>query len=479
MSKADRILGQFPHFYRAAEPGKLLGEVVRALARPLEEADTHLFRIQRAHRLNVADQPLDIVRLAAALGLTAFHFEDLCLEAAGSAEERRAADERRLEMMRDRVRRIARLYLLGLGTPWAVIEAAAIFLNARIVPDRPGDPLVRQIDPQGFSHRATVAFHHLPGQPREQIVLHENPLLRQKVDPAERWPLNTWAVENRNVDAADTIFAIEGIGEHTVLPSIFCPAIQAGIQFYGIVPEGMTLIIDAAGGARLDGTPVDDWLVSFQGGLTEFSLLDGAQYSVDDGSLVAPFDGNLEDLVIPAFREKRGIPQAPIGRTDWYFKVADGVYDGSLYDFCVFDTPPEPVGEYDDDPGFDASVFDYPASAVVGMAWDGRVPCAFKLLLPAHLPEEALPNADQSFAGAANRSGTAAGGQSAGVNYLGRIGSILPRFKAAGVRAYVDMARDAWILGASVVRGSQAAEGEGVDFHATRPRSLAADQYIA
>lgn len=463
MPKADRILGRFPHFYRAAEQGKLLGELVRGLARPLEEADTHLFRIQRAHRLNVAEQPLDIVRLAAVLGLTAFHFEDL----AGDG----APDPSRLELMRDRARRIARLHLLGLGTPWAILEAAAVFLNAAIVPDRPGDPLVRQVDAQGFSHRATIAFRHLPGQPREQLVLHENPLLRQKVDPAERWPLDAWAVENRNVDAAEAIFAIEGIGDRTVLPAVFCPAAQVGVQFYGIVPDGKTLLIDAAGGARLDGTPVDDWLVSFQSGFAELSPLDAAPYALDDGRPASPFDGDLSGLVLPAFRRKRAVPRIPIGRTDWHFKVADGIYDGSPYDFSVLDTPPEPVGRYDEGPGFDACVFDYPASAVAGMAWDGRVPCAFKLLLPAHLPAEHPAEDEPPPAGG--------GGGAAEVNYLGRVGSVLPRFKAAGVRAYVDRARDAWILGAGVVRDQGAAGGEGVDFHTTRPRSPGADQYIA
>jgi hypothetical protein len=471
MSKADRALGYFPSFYRAAEPGKLLRGVVRDLARPLDEADTHLFRIQRAHRLKVAEQPLDIVRLAAILGLSVVHFEDLLGE--------RVADERRLAMMRDRVRRIASLHLVGLGTPWAVLEAAAIFLNAEIVPDQPGDPLVRPIDPEGFSHRATVAFHHLPGQPREQLVLQENPLRRQKVDPAERWPLNSWAVENRNVDAASAIFAIEGISDRTVMPSIFCPAIQAGIQFQGIVPQGSTLLIDTAGGARLAGAPVDDWLTAFTGGLVEFSPLNGAGYAVESGSPEAPFAGDLSTLVQPAFRQKRTVPRVPIGRTEWYFKVADGIYDGSLFNFSVFDTPAEPVGMYDADPGFDGCVYDYPASAVVGMAWDGRVPCAFKLLLPARVPaaDTAAGPAAQTAAGV-NGSQAPPAARAAGGDYLGRVGGILPRFKAAGVRSYVDHARDTWILGASVVRGQQATGGEGVEFHATRPRNPLADQYI-
>src|SRR5262245_35561821 len=127
MAKADRILDLMPSFFRAKESTKLFREVVAALAAPIEEADSLLFRIQRAHRLNVAERTEDIVRLAGALDLDAGHFEDLINDGA-------LTYERRLDLMRERVRRIARVHLTGLGTPRAVLEAAAIFLNAEIVP---------------------------------------------------------------------------------------------------------------------------------------------------------------------------------------------------------------------------------------------------------------------------------------------------------------------------------------------------------
>ena len=183
MAKSDRILDFFPAFFRAADSVKLLAEVTRALAQPLEEADTHLFRIQRAHRIKVAEHADDIIRLAAALNLTAFHFEDILTD--------KGMDyERKLDLMRERAERIARLHLQGLGTPWAVMECAAIFLNAKIVADGPGEPLVKHLD--AFSHCAIVEFAHLPDKPRERIYLHENPLRRNKVEPAERWQLNSW-----------------------------------------------------------------------------------------------------------------------------------------------------------------------------------------------------------------------------------------------------------------------------------------------
>ncbi|BBH71861.1 hypothetical protein ACTI_85460 [Actinoplanes sp. OR16] len=435
MSKADRVLGSLPHFYRAGEPGKLLGRVVRDLAGPVEDADTHLFRIQRAHRIGVAEQPVDVVRLAALLGLTPFHFEDLAGEPTGM----------RLAMMRDRVQRIARLRLGGLGTPDGILEIAAIFLGARIAGP------VRRVDPDGFSRRATVDFPHRPDRPRAEITLHENPLRRQSVPAAERWPGRSWTVGNDAVGAATPLFSIEGVGDRTVLPSIFCPATRTTVHFHGIVPDGRTLLIDAAGGARIGPHAVDDWLVVSTGGLAGFAVCDDDRYTVDDEYAARPFDGDLDELSLPPVRRRHAVPGIPPGRTDWYFKVADGVCDAARFDYAVFGTPPEPVGVFDDEPGFDAGVYAYPASAVAGMAWDGAVPCAFKLLLPA----------------------PASAGES------GRVAAVLPAFKPAGVRAYVDTERDAWVLGSSVIRAPDAGDGEGVDHSAARPRSPAADRYIS
>jgi len=50
-------------------------------------------------------------------------------------------------------------------------------------------------------------------------------------------------------------------------------------------------------------------------------------------------------------------------------------------------------------------------------------------------------------------------------NYASRIGSILPRFKPAGIRAFVDNARPAWVLGQSSIRDESATEGEGITVH--------------
>jgi hypothetical protein len=61
---------------------------------------------------------------------------------------------------------------------------------------------------------------------------------------------------------------------------------------------------------------------------------------------------------------------------------------------------------------------------------------------------------------------------------VSRIGGILPRFKAAGIQAFVDTAKDAWVLGESVIRDADATDGEGVQFHTTLLRGQNADIII-
>jgi len=453
MSRAERVLGVLPAFYRATEPGKLIGEVVQAIAGPIEEADTHLFRIQRAHRLLVAEQPEDVIRLSAALNLTAFYFEDLLADP-------KLDDQTRLDTMRDRVQRIARLHLEGLGTARAILEAGAIFLNGRIVPDRDGAPLVRHVDPEGFVHSVTIELELLPGLPRTHIYLYENPLRRKKVDSAARWYLDSWAVDNESLEPARLTFLVQGVGERTVRPRVFSPDMAEGILFDGIVPNGATLLLDPTRGARLDGLPVDDWLVHFRSGIFDYAEVEGANHSVDDGGhTYAPFDGDITKLVAHRFQPRRSVPACRIGRSSWLFSTAPGVCDGSDFDYAGYATDQMPRGVFDGDVSFDGCVFDLPASGVVGMAWEERVPCAFKLVLPppAYLESE---------------------GSESRINYLGRLSGILPRFKPAGVRAYLDNGRETWVLGEGVIRRLDATDGEGIDRNVTLVRGPFADGFV-
>jgi hypothetical protein len=463
MPKSERILDLFPSYYRAADRNKLLAGLVRFLALPLEETDTHLFRIQRAHRIKVAEDATDIMRLAGALNLNVTHFEDVL-------DDESLGYGIRLDLMRNRVQRIAAVHLEGLGTPMAVLEGTAIFLNGEIVPERDGDPPVKQLDEKGYLHKAVLVFPHLTDAHRERIHLIENPLHRNKIEPAERWPMDSWVIENRSTEVSSTRLLIRGVGDRAVLPSLFCPDTEEGIAFNGIVPDGKTLILDDSGGATLDGRAVDDWITYFRGGIGGFSKWNASFFAEERKAIAVPFGIGGDEVREGPTPQKSPVPKAPIGRSEWYFQVAEGIFDRSEFDLAVYATEHLPVGEYDNNPGFDECVFDYPPSGVAGMAWDERLSCCFKLLLPHHLPggEKAEVGKPTTESGNGSRPG----------NYLSRIGNILPRFKASGVEAFVDKERDAWILGESSIRSGAASEGEGLEFHSTSLYDQKSDMYV-
>jgi hypothetical protein len=359
--------------------------------------------------------------------------------------------------MRERVRRIARLHLDGLGTPWAVVEAAAIFLGAVVAGGPDGEPLVA-LDADGLSHRATLEFPSAPGSPQETLVLHENPFRRLKSELERRWPGDGWTIESADPDVGPVRVAIRGVGDRTVLPTVFCPALPGGIVFNGVVPDGETLVIDEETGATLGGRDVTPWLTVYRGGIFDHSDAGAAPFAIEDTQPLDPYTGEEADEPDPWARPRGDLPRPPLGRTTWHFSVGLGVYDGDDFDVAVLDPPQAPVGRFDEDPPLDACVYDVAASGVVGMAWDERVGCAFKLLLPNHVP--------------------AASGGRPGEELVGRIAAVIPRFRAAGVTAFVDAAADGWELGRGVLRPLASSGGEGVDFHSLRLVARAGERLV-
>ncbi len=74
MGHSQRILNRFPSFMRTDQAGKVLGDVAAALGGQLDEAERLANGIQTAHRIRVADEEIDILRLASLGGLEAADF---------------------------------------------------------------------------------------------------------------------------------------------------------------------------------------------------------------------------------------------------------------------------------------------------------------------------------------------------------------------------------------------------------------------
>jgi hypothetical protein len=456
MPKSTRIMRLFPSLL-ATERVSLLSTVVSALAAPLEEADTLLFRIQRAHRVRVAEHAGDLIQLASALNLQEQDFADLTTDDA-------LPYDAALGAMRRRIERVARLHLNGLGTPWAIIEAAAIMLDAELLRDTPSDSPLRRLDSGGYSHVATADLGGTRAGRTTRIYLHENPLRPRTIPAAERYPLDSWLVAGENVEPAPARIVIVGIGDRTVLPTVFSPNTGEGIRFYGVVPEGSRLTIDIEDGARLDGRPVDDWVSFDVGGRAEFARYDADGYVVERDGPRAPFDAGTTRIFTSPYRRVKPVPQIPPGPTEWYFGVAEGAWDASDLDFSVYALPNVRRALYDEGPGFDQSVFDFAASATVSMLWYERMPCAFKLLVPKEIPAR-IPPPPKDDAGedaaADSETDTAKDVEMQALD-LGRIATFVVRCKAAGVRAFVDTARSQWVVGESILREPNATSGAGM-----------------
>ncbi len=459
MPKSSRILRLFPSIL-AGERVSLLGSVVAALAAPLEEADTLLFRIQRAHRVKVAELAGDLIQLARALNLQEQHFADLL-----TAEELPYGAT--LGAVRRRIERVARLHLSGLGTPWAIVEAAAIMLDAELVRDTPNASGLRRLDAAGYSYVATADLGASRASRTTRIYLHENPLRPRTVPAADRYPLDEWLVSGENVEPAPARITIVGIGDRAVLPTVFSPSTGEGIRFYGVIPAGSRLTIDAEDGARLDGMPIDDWVSFDVGGRDDFARYDVDPYIVEHDGPRDPYDARSTRLFTPPYRRVKPVPQVPPGPTEWRFGVAEGVYESSSADFCVYALPNEPRAIFDEGPGCDQAVFDFSPSASVSMLWHERMPCAFKLLVPKDIPAR-MPA--QSEAAAKEQGSQAVD--------LEPVAAFVARCKAAGVRAFVDTARSQWVLGESVVRPADASSGTGIETTATILRLDGADLLI-
>ena len=68
-ARGRQILGRLPAHLEAARPGKLLGQVVDALAIDLDLLAARMAAVRRAHRLGEADELTDLLRIAARHGI--------------------------------------------------------------------------------------------------------------------------------------------------------------------------------------------------------------------------------------------------------------------------------------------------------------------------------------------------------------------------------------------------------------------------
>ena len=370
MPTAELVLSRFPRHLDADQPGKLIGDVVGGLARPLDSQISQVGKVRRSHRSGEAEQRIDVLRLGALHG-----FDDLflvpvtrrlatlatldvaadptpALDLLGLDEDTglvRRPDEPddsaaldRLEAALDAVaahdawlgvarrtlvtaitdqrhRSTTAAGMLGATADYLGLEAvevhhddaatgAVAFWHLARCQDRIAPELARDDDPTAT---ARVAGEHL-------LALEENPPYVADLAPAPRRHGDHFHVKRQGFESVPCTVIIEGIDDRTVDPMLVDTVRGVGIATTIAVPAGSTLCFERDGRVELDGTSVAGRCYVFRGavfaGATE--ALDAfvfADAAVDDATNTALFGDRAARYTVTsplatAFEPSPGFP---------------------------------------------------------------------------------------------------------------------------------------------------------------------------
>lgn len=328
MSRATKILGRFPAHMEAAKRGKLLGDVVAALARDLDVQSAQLGAIRRAHRIREAETRGDLMRLAALHGIRARELDlldirlDLAAEravaladadaagrtaaladllalfalalpenpldavtpddapadaeqAAAEAAQRLAAmvqalttPRARRRAMADRVVAVCANHGLGNGTIRAVMTAAANALDLDLGTIVHG--------PERYLHAApaTDRLRLVPPAdtglaPLAQLIdivgLEENPLRRAERAPEAFVHGELFEFFRKGFEPAALEITVTAELDRTVGPMVVNRDQGRGVGFAATVPAGETLTLTETGRAMLGTSDMTAFAYGFEG----------------------------------------------------------------------------------------------------------------------------------------------------------------------------------------------------------------------
>lgn len=328
-ARAHQILARLPAHLEAARPGKLLGEVVSALAIDLDLLSARMAAVRRAHRLAEADELTDLLRIAARHGIRQAELDivferfakagtlalavasaatpaardsaaealidlwgpglphprlprfapaaaptDLAAAATRLLDAARSATRQAplLDALRRRIGRICALQAAGNGTVAAVMQAAAQALDLQL------GALVHSADRYWHAAPATDQMallvpadaslppSSLPPAP-EYIGVEENPLWRMTTDSISRRHGETWSLVRRGFERTLLQVRIKGADAgRSIGPMLVNRDEGHGVGLAGAVPTGQTLVFTEQGRALLDDADVTSLAYAWQGG---------------------------------------------------------------------------------------------------------------------------------------------------------------------------------------------------------------------
>lgn len=444
-SRQTKILSRFPSFMRSEEREKSIGDIAGVLGYDLDEAERLMTRIQRTHRLMLAEEERDVFQLAALVGLQRADllilrklYENglfaLYLSDADPQAREEQAYASYLSELKESVQRIVRIMLQGCGTIWALLEGASVLVKADTV------GAVEHLDAGeargGFIHRVRMRYTTIENEKwvckKSFIYLVENPLVDRTTEDKERQQREEFNTKRMGFFNEEVAVQITGVADRTVWPMVINQDTHEGVGFRGSVSDGQRLVFAADGKAYLDGSEVTDRCYYFRGAL--FKHTSFGSTALKDLFCVAKPAGSLDrnyprpnitplaELTVPIIR---------LGESTWRFSVAEGAFDASGFDEAVFTT-------------VDAS----PPMGKVQLLWREHEPFSVAVLIPADLKSLEATMLD---------------GQD--LRELVRAG--LERFRAGGIKLTVDYFNEEWVMGESILKSLDDTSGSGVNFDPT------------
>ena len=317
MPTAELVLSRFPRHLDADTPGKLIGDVVGGIARPLDSQISQVGKVRRSHRSGEAEQRIDVLRLAAlhrfddlflvpvTRRLATLQAQDvdadpaLALEMLGLDEEtaitRRpdeaddAAARQRLATAIDAVSAhdawlgVARRSLIAAiadqrgraTTAGGLLAATADYLGLDAFEVHHQDAAPGEV---AFWHLARCNDRIAPEVARtddaaatERVVgehllaLEENPPYLADLAPTARRHGDQFHVRRQGFETVPCTVIVEGIDDRTMAPMLVDTVRGVGIATTVAVPDGSTLRFERDGRVELDGTSVAGRSYVFRG----------------------------------------------------------------------------------------------------------------------------------------------------------------------------------------------------------------------
>ena len=522
--RAQTILDRLPAHLEATRAGKQFEVVADAGAADFDTHAVALGRIRRSHRIGEAEELVDALRIGALHGITLSELalaeirfssaRGLAAQLAGigsppadpdrlaetllalwgiaepgpllgkyapagsppadsSAARARLlahvaaalAQERLINVFRQRILRISGIHSRGNGTVQAVLEGAANCLDLQIISiEHSADRYLHSAEVR--DRIALTRPVPTPGSPpgetsapflaaQESLIVEENPQWRFETGTVEREHAELFTVARKGFERAILQVRVTGLETKTMGPMVVNRDEGHGVGVAQAVPPGTTLVFAEEGRALLDSSDVTSFAYAWKGACfagddhrTTDWVFDGPGVDPERRArFVEAFPAGALDsgFVFPHAGDSIPMPGIAVGETRFAVFMQQAHYSsldpGSLPQLVLV-APRMKVGFLDGSVFAAGSGEDSPPAALVSLSWLERRAYSARLWIPMRFQKLIAADPD-------------------GVEVKRRVVQGLNRFRPAGVQLDVEYLDPRWVMGRGIALSEESDEPAG------------------